>query len=305
MRCASRSRAGSRPHAPRAAPPPVRRRSHHGIERVDDYAWLRAVELAGGDARPRAARSAIRAHLEAENAYTEAAMADTEALQAALFAEMKARIKEDDARSPLPTAPSPITSRFVTGGQHPLFCRTTARRRRGADPARRQRACRSRMLISASPASPTAPTTAHRLRRRHQGLRVLHRQHHRRRHRRAARCHASPTPTERSNGRADSREPALCLGRRRAPSAQRATATRSARTSPDALIHEQKDPGFFLGVGATQDRALPPAQRARPRDRRDQPDRCRRSCQRPRVWSRRASPSTIIRSSIMTGASSS
>ena len=50
-------------------------------------------------------------------------MADTEALQAKLFAEMKGRIKEDDAGVPAPDGAFAYYSRFVAGGQHPLFCR--------------------------------------------------------------------------------------------------------------------------------------------------------------------------------------
>ncbi|MBK5199640.1 MAG: S9 family peptidase, partial [Methyloceanibacter sp.] len=62
-------------------------------------------------------------HLEAENAYTKAVMADTEALQERLFAEMKGRIKEDDASVPAPDGAFAYYTRFVTGAQHPLFCR--------------------------------------------------------------------------------------------------------------------------------------------------------------------------------------
>jgi oligopeptidase B len=65
----------------------------------------------------------IRAQLEAENAYTSGVMADTEELQQRLFAEMKGRIKEDDASVPAPDGRFSYYTRFVTGGQHPLFCR--------------------------------------------------------------------------------------------------------------------------------------------------------------------------------------
>jgi protease II len=70
----------------------------------------------------------IRAHLEAENAYAKAIMADTEELQARLFAEMKGRIKEDDASVPTPDGSFAYYTRYVTGGQHPLFsgCREKA-----------------------------------------------------------------------------------------------------------------------------------------------------------------------------------
>jgi oligopeptidase B len=112
----------SRARAPRAA----RRHStalHHGIQRVDDYAWLRAADWQAVMRDPALLDPAIRAHLEAENAYTKAIMADTEGLQERLFAEMKGRIKEDDASVPAPDGAFAYYTRFVTGGQHPLFCR--------------------------------------------------------------------------------------------------------------------------------------------------------------------------------------
>jgi oligopeptidase B len=98
---------------------------HHGIERVDDYAWLRAANWQAVMRDPALLDPAIRAHLEAENAYTKAIMADTEGLQKQLFAEMKGRIKEDDASVPARDGAFAYYTRFVTGGQHPLFCRST------------------------------------------------------------------------------------------------------------------------------------------------------------------------------------
>jgi oligopeptidase B len=96
---------------------------HHGIARVDDYAWLRAANWQAVMRDPAVLDSEIRTHLEAENAYTKAVMADTEALQERLFAEMKGRIKEDDASVPAPDGAFAYYTRYVTGAQHPLFCR--------------------------------------------------------------------------------------------------------------------------------------------------------------------------------------
>jgi oligopeptidase B len=114
----------SRARAPRAARRPLTA-FHHGIERVDDYAWLRAANWQAVMRDPALLDPAIRAHLEAENAYTKAIMADTEGLQKQLFAEMKGRIKEDDASVPARDGAFAYYTRFVTGGQHPLFCRST------------------------------------------------------------------------------------------------------------------------------------------------------------------------------------
>jgi oligopeptidase B len=112
----------SRVRAPRAARRPLTS-LHHGIERVDEYAWLRAANWQAVMRDPALLDPAIRTYLEAENAYTKAAMASTEPLQEALFAEMKGRIKEDDVGVPAPDGAYAYYMRFVTGGQHPLFCR--------------------------------------------------------------------------------------------------------------------------------------------------------------------------------------
>ena len=114
------SRAGITP--PRASRRPFTS-CQHGIVRVDDYAWLRAANWQAVMRDPAVLDPEIRAHLEAENAYTQGVTAETEALQQLLFAEMKGRIKEDDATVPAPDGAFSYYTRFVTGGQHPLFCR--------------------------------------------------------------------------------------------------------------------------------------------------------------------------------------
>ena len=71
--------------------------THHGIGRVDDYAWLRAKYWQAVIRDPARLDAEIRSYLEAENAYMKATLADAEPLQAKLFAEMKGRIKEDNS----------------------------------------------------------------------------------------------------------------------------------------------------------------------------------------------------------------
>ncbi len=95
----------------------------HGIEKIDDYAWLRADNWQDVMRDPSALQSDIRAYLLAENAYTEAVLSGTKDLQVRLFREMKARIKEDDSTVPARDGPWAYFVSFVTGGQHPLFCR--------------------------------------------------------------------------------------------------------------------------------------------------------------------------------------
>lgn len=99
------------------------RDTRHGIERVDEYAWLRADNWQEVMRDPKVLASDIRAYLEAENNYTSAKMADTVSLQKSLFEEMKGRIKEDDSGVPSNDGPFAYYARYVTGGQHPLFCR--------------------------------------------------------------------------------------------------------------------------------------------------------------------------------------
>ena len=113
---------------PVLAAPQAERRPHeatcHGIERVDEYAWLRADNWQEMFKDPTRLDPAIRAHLEAENAYQKALMADTEALQKTLFSEMKGRIKEDDSSVPMKDGAFAYGTSYRVGGQHPRFFRT-------------------------------------------------------------------------------------------------------------------------------------------------------------------------------------
>lgn len=118
----------------RQLPPVAERRPsfsvQHGQELVDEYAWLRAANWQDVMRDPSVLDPQIRAYLDAENAYTEAALNDTSALQTSLFAEMKARIKEDDSSVPTPDGPFEYFMSHVTGGQYPRV----NRRPRGGGP---------------------------------------------------------------------------------------------------------------------------------------------------------------------------
>ena len=107
------------PHAPKRPKTVV----HHGFPLTDDYGWLRAGNWQEVMRDPSVLDPAIRHHLEAENAYTEAALADTKALQDRLFEEMKGRIKQDDSSVPAPDGPWAYASSYVTGGQYPRLVR--------------------------------------------------------------------------------------------------------------------------------------------------------------------------------------
>ena len=118
----------------RQLPPVAERRPQfsvqHGVELVDEYTWLRSPNWQDVMRDPSVLDPQIRAYLDAENAYTKAALDDTSTLQTALFAEMKARIKEDDSTVPSPDGPFEYFVSHVTGGQYPLL----NRRPRGGGP---------------------------------------------------------------------------------------------------------------------------------------------------------------------------
>ena len=116
-------RALRRPSPPHAEQKPVRS-VQHGVERVDEFAWLRADNWQAVMRDPRLLDPEIRGYLEAENAYADAALADTAALQDTLFAEMKGRLKEDESTVPDPDGAFAYYVRYREGGQHPMICRT-------------------------------------------------------------------------------------------------------------------------------------------------------------------------------------
>ncbi len=95
----------------------------HGVERVDDFAWMRASNWKDALADPGKLPENIRAALNAENAYVEATLAPLAELRAALVAELRARVKEDEADPPVPDGPFAYYTRHRKGGQHPIYCR--------------------------------------------------------------------------------------------------------------------------------------------------------------------------------------
>jgi oligopeptidase B len=108
-------------------PPRAERRPtatvHHGHRRVDDYAWLRAPNWQEVMRNPAALPQEIRDYLEAENAYFRRQMADTEELQDLLYREMRGRVKEDDSTVPAPHGAWSYAVRYVENGQHPIYVR--------------------------------------------------------------------------------------------------------------------------------------------------------------------------------------
>ncbi len=96
----------------------------HGIARQDNYGWLRADNWQEVMRDPSVLDADIRSYLEAENAYQQAVMKPTADLQDTLFREMRGRIKEDDSSVPSPDGPYAYGMKFEIGGQQPIFFRT-------------------------------------------------------------------------------------------------------------------------------------------------------------------------------------
>ena len=110
--------------------PPVAARkphaaTHHNITREDPYHWLRAENWQEVMQKPETLDGEIRAYLEAENAYYETEFgAPTEALREAIYKEIRGRMKEDDSGVPTPDGPWAYNSRMLEGKQYPLIVRT-------------------------------------------------------------------------------------------------------------------------------------------------------------------------------------
>ena len=112
---------------PDVAPPAILKRESrsrtHGIERVDEYAWMRAENWREVLRQPGQLPAPIRASLEAENAYAQAHLEPLSDLKRTLIAEMRGRMKEDDASVPKADGPWLYYQRFREGGQQALICR--------------------------------------------------------------------------------------------------------------------------------------------------------------------------------------
>jgi oligopeptidase B len=96
------------PVAPRV--PTVR--THHGLERTDDYEWLRAKD------DPR-----VTAYLEAENDYTQARTEHLADLRKTLFEEIRSRTRETDLSVPYRIRGHWYYSRSFEGKEYGASCR--------------------------------------------------------------------------------------------------------------------------------------------------------------------------------------
>ncbi|MDB5588262.1 MAG: family peptidase [Devosia sp.] len=110
--------------------PPVAARkphsaAHHTIVREDPYDWLRAENWQEVMQSPETLDGEIRAYLDAENTYFEEHFGKpTQDLQDTIYKEIRGRIKEDDSGIPSNDGPFAYNSRMLEGKQYPQIVRT-------------------------------------------------------------------------------------------------------------------------------------------------------------------------------------
>jgi oligopeptidase B len=102
----------SAPSVPPVAAKHPTTRSHHGIEFVDDYEWLRDKES-----------PETLAYLEAENTYTDQATEHLAGLRERLFDETKSRVQETDLSVPVRMGRFWYFTRTSEGAQYGVQCR--------------------------------------------------------------------------------------------------------------------------------------------------------------------------------------
>ena len=84
----------------------------HNHTRVDDYYWLNNRE-----------NPEVIDYLNAENQYLETVMSPVKGQEEIIFEEMKSRIKEKDESVPYKDGSYFYYSKFVEGGEYPVYCR--------------------------------------------------------------------------------------------------------------------------------------------------------------------------------------
>ncbi len=84
----------------------------HGVERPDDFAWLRKKK-----------EPAVKQYVKAENAYTEAVMAPLKPLQDTLYKEMRARMVDEDISVPVRRGKYLFFSKYPAGADYECFYR--------------------------------------------------------------------------------------------------------------------------------------------------------------------------------------
>jgi oligopeptidase B len=102
--------------------PPIAKRvphssTRHGVTLSDPYHWLK------DQGYPKVDDTPVLAYLKAENTYFAAVMDPHKAVTEKLFAELKARVKEDDSSVPQRDGDFVYQSRYSVGEQYPRLIR--------------------------------------------------------------------------------------------------------------------------------------------------------------------------------------
>lgn len=113
----------TRPPTPPHAVGKPQRTVLHGVERVDEFAWMRLSEEQRRATTPDEQTRRVTAFLEQENARTEQTLAPVAGLRGTLFAEMKARIKESEVSVPYRENGYWYRYRFDEGAEYPVHMR--------------------------------------------------------------------------------------------------------------------------------------------------------------------------------------
>lgn len=107
---------------PRATKEP-HRSTLHGLERNDEFSWLRLSEKQRQAKTPDEQTRRVTAYLQEENTYTEGVLAPVAELRHTLFAEMKGRVKESDISVPYRENGYWYQYRFEEGAEYPIHMR--------------------------------------------------------------------------------------------------------------------------------------------------------------------------------------
>lgn len=99
--------------------------TNHGIKHNDPYNWLRADNWQEVMQQPQKLNDEIRSYLEAENTYFKNQFdKPNEKLSEKIYKEIRARIKEDNSSIPFPDADFSYFSKMLTGKQYAQLIRT-------------------------------------------------------------------------------------------------------------------------------------------------------------------------------------
>ena len=96
---------------------------HHGHKIEDPYSWVRDEQWHQVLQQPEAMQAEIRDYLEAENNWTDKVLMPISDVLEELVEELEARIKKDDSTIPTLDGDWAYYRRFVSTGQYPILCR--------------------------------------------------------------------------------------------------------------------------------------------------------------------------------------